>query len=225
MLPQHGQPAGDRSAAASAEREAAAWHRSTQFLEEVLKRKRLGPALHRRRSAAHAPARRAARRCAREPLTADFVKEALYEIMPRKAVERFEAKDGADFAYTLPGHGPLSRQRPAPAQRHGRGVPRHPVAGADARSAQHAAGRAPAVPRQQRPDPGDRQDRLGQVDLAGGDDRRHQQAHQGPHPHDRGPDRVRASAPQLPDQPARDRRARAELRRGAAFGPARGSRT
>ena len=34
-----------------------------------------------------------------------------------------------------------------------------------------AAGGAPAVPRQQRADPGHRQDRLGQVHLARGDDR------------------------------------------------------
>src|SRR5580693_2267830 len=40
-----------------------------------------------------------------EPTPAETVKEALYEIMPRKAVERFEAKDGADFAYTLEGKG------------------------------------------------------------------------------------------------------------------------
>jgi twitching motility protein PilT len=38
-------------------------------------------------------------------LSADFVKATLYEIMPRKAVERFESKDGADFAYTLEGKG------------------------------------------------------------------------------------------------------------------------
>ncbi|MEX2149121.1 MAG: PilT/PilU family type 4a pilus ATPase [Steroidobacteraceae bacterium] len=36
-----------------------------------------------------------------EKLAPDFVREALYEIMPRKAVERFEAHDGTDFAYTL----------------------------------------------------------------------------------------------------------------------------
>jgi len=36
-------------------------------------------------------------------LTADFVRDALYEIMPRKALERFEAKDGTDFAYDLQG--------------------------------------------------------------------------------------------------------------------------
>jgi twitching motility protein PilT len=36
-------------------------------------------------------------------LKADFVREALYEIIPRKALERFEAKDGTDFAYHLQG--------------------------------------------------------------------------------------------------------------------------
>ncbi|HEU0225683.1 MAG TPA: PilT/PilU family type 4a pilus ATPase [Steroidobacteraceae bacterium] len=43
-----------------------------------------------------------------ERLAPDFVREALYEIMPRKAVERFEARDGTDFAYTL---GNLARFR------------------------------------------------------------------------------------------------------------------
>ena len=38
-------------------------------------------------------------------LTPDFVKEALYEIMPKAAVDRFEAKDGADFAHTIPERG------------------------------------------------------------------------------------------------------------------------
>ena len=36
-----------------------------------------------------------------ERLAADFVRESLYEIMPRKALERFEARDGTDFAYSL----------------------------------------------------------------------------------------------------------------------------
>ena len=40
-----------------------------------------------------------------ERLEAATVKEILYEIMPRKAVDRFESQDGADFAYTLPGRG------------------------------------------------------------------------------------------------------------------------
>jgi len=74
------------------------------LLEEVIKRK--GSDLH--LIAGDPP------RCRRygdlqplraELLTADFVKQALYEIMPRKSIERFEAHDGADFAYSMPGHG------------------------------------------------------------------------------------------------------------------------
>src|SRR5262249_51180406 len=38
-------------------------------------------------------------------LPAETVKQALYEIMPKKALERFESKDGADFAYTLADRG------------------------------------------------------------------------------------------------------------------------
>ncbi len=40
-----------------------------------------------------------------EKLAAEFVKQALYEILPKAALERFEAKDGADFAYTLADRG------------------------------------------------------------------------------------------------------------------------
>jgi twitching motility protein PilT len=38
-------------------------------------------------------------------LAQDFVKDALYEIMPKTALDRFESKDGADFAYTIPERG------------------------------------------------------------------------------------------------------------------------
>jgi twitching motility protein PilT len=37
-----------------------------------------------------------------QPLAVDTVKTMLYEIMPKLAVERFEAKDGTDFAYAIP---------------------------------------------------------------------------------------------------------------------------
>src|SRR5256886_8800085 len=40
-----------------------------------------------------------------DKLALEFVKQALYEILPKAALERFEAKDGADFAYTLEGRG------------------------------------------------------------------------------------------------------------------------
>jgi twitching motility protein PilT len=38
-----------------------------------------------------------------QPLAAETVKTTLYEIMPKLALERFEAKDGTDFAYAIPG--------------------------------------------------------------------------------------------------------------------------
>jgi len=38
-----------------------------------------------------------------EPLSQDFTREALTEIMNRQALARLEEKDGADFAYTIPG--------------------------------------------------------------------------------------------------------------------------
>ena len=43
-----------------------------------------------------------------EVLKADFVRESLYEIMPKLAQQRLESHDGADFAYTL---GDLGRFR------------------------------------------------------------------------------------------------------------------
>ena len=38
-----------------------------------------------------------------EPLVADTVKTTLYEIMSKLSIERFESKDGTDFAYSMPG--------------------------------------------------------------------------------------------------------------------------
>src|SRR5258708_35496098 len=38
-----------------------------------------------------------------EPLNAEMVKTTLYEIMPKMSVERFESKDGTDFAYSIAG--------------------------------------------------------------------------------------------------------------------------
>jgi twitching motility protein PilT len=40
-----------------------------------------------------------------ERLAPEVVKQALYEIMPKPALDRFESKDGADFAYSIPEHG------------------------------------------------------------------------------------------------------------------------
>lgn len=40
-----------------------------------------------------------------EPLAADFVQETLYEVMPPKAIARFESQEGADFAHAIPNVG------------------------------------------------------------------------------------------------------------------------
>jgi twitching motility protein PilT len=40
-----------------------------------------------------------------EPLEPARVKEMLYEIMPRRSIERFESQDGADFAHSIEGKG------------------------------------------------------------------------------------------------------------------------
>ena len=77
------------------------------FLEEVLKRN--GSDLH---FMAGGPPR--IRQYGRlmnlreEKLAPEHVREALYEIMPRAAIERFESRDGCDFAYNL---GSLARFR------------------------------------------------------------------------------------------------------------------
>jgi twitching motility protein PilT len=38
-----------------------------------------------------------------EPVSAEFVRDAMYEVMPPQAVQRFEQHDGADFAYSIAG--------------------------------------------------------------------------------------------------------------------------
>ena len=132
------------------------------------------------------------------------MREAIYEIMPRKALDRFETRDGTDFAYSL---GTLARFRVnVLRQLNGIGAVFRAIP-SKAQTLEQLS--MPEAVRNlcqglERPDPGDRQDRLRQVDDARGDDRRHQFAHQGPHPDDRGPDRVRAPAQELPDQPARE---------------------
>ena len=71
-----------------------------EFLEEVLKRD--GSDLH--FMAGDPPRVRQYGKLSSlrsERLTPDFVREAVYEIMPRKALDRFETRDGTDFAYTL----------------------------------------------------------------------------------------------------------------------------
>ena len=78
-----------------------------EYLEEILKRD--GSDLH--FMAGDPPRIRQYGKLANlrtERLTADYVRECIYEIMPRKALDRFETRDGTDFAYSL---GTLARFR------------------------------------------------------------------------------------------------------------------
>ena len=106
-----------------------------------------------------------------EPLDAEMVKTTLYEIMPKLAVERFEAKDGTDFAYSIPG---VARFRVnVMRQLNGMGAVFRAIP-SKARTAEELKlprGRAGSVQDQQRPDPGHRQDRLRQVHHARRHDR------------------------------------------------------
>ncbi len=73
------------------------------------------------------------------------------------------------------------------------------------------------------PDPGDRPDRLGQVDHAGRHARQDQQGAEGPHHHGGRPDRVHPPPPDVHRQPARGGHRHQELRQRAQVRPPRGS--
>ena len=116
-----------------------------------------------------------------------------------------------DFAYSIPG---LARFRVnAYFQRGALGAAFRliPAELKTRRRARPAADRARARPQAAWLRPRHRPDRLGQVDVARGDDRRDQQDPRRAHHHDRGPDRVPARAQALPRQPARARRRRHQL--------------
>ena len=118
-----------------------------------------------------------------EPLGAEMVKAALYEIMPKLSVERFEAKDGTDFAYAMPG---VARFRVnVMRQLNGMGAVFRAIP-SKARTAEEL--KLPDAVRnlmqdQQWPDTGDGQDRLRQIHHARGNDRRHQYAREGSYSH------------------------------------------
>ena len=65
--------------------------------------------------------------------TPRWSRTTLYEIMPKLSVERFEAKDGADFAYSMPGVARFRVNVMRQLNGMGGGVPGHPLQGAHAR--------------------------------------------------------------------------------------------
>ena len=195
-----------------------------EYLKEVLSKQRLGPAFPRRRSAAHPPVRRpaaAAPGAARDGVrAADAVRN--HAARPRSSASR---RTTAPTSPTTWASRPLPRQRHAPAQRHGRGDARHSVEGADARPAQPAARPCAHLCRANnglilvtgKTGSGKSTTLAAMIDDINSRMKGHILTIEDPiefvHPRK-----------QLPDQPARSRRAHQGLRDGAAIRPARRSR-
>ena len=123
---------------------------------------------------------------------------------PEMLAELYERKE-LDFSFAYRRDAPLPRQLLLPAGQRRAVAARDPARDPVVRRAAAAARvrvllQPPAGSRAR-----DRPDRLGQVDDARVDDRLHQRAPRVPHPHDRGPDRVRAPAQGRRRQPARGR--------------------
>ncbi len=157
-------------------------------------------------------------------LSGTDTREIVYSILNGDQRQRLETDWQLDFAYSVPGSRALPRQRLLPARRDRRGVPPDPLRPDLDRRARPAADGARVHAQAARLRARDRPDRLGQVHLAGGDDRRDQPDARRAHHDDRGPDRVPAPAQALPDQPARAGLGRAQLRRRPEGRPAPGPR-
>ena len=123
----------------------------------------------------------------------------------RRPAQALREQQAARLRLRDPRRRPLPRQLLLPARLGQRRLPPRPAGDPGPRLARRAAGAARADRQTARLRPRHRPDRLGQEHDPGGDDRRDQHRAPGPHPHDRGPDRVPAPAQTLDRQPARDR--------------------
>ena len=159
-----------------------------------------------------------------EPLVAEDTMQLFYRIMSTEQQKRLEIERQIDVAHHVPGVARFRVNIFFQRDCVGRLVPPDPSSDPDPRGARPAGEPARARRPAARAGARDRADRLRQVDDARVADRRDQPHPAGAHPHDRGPDRVRARARELHRQPARDRHRRRELRRGAARSAARGPR-
>ena len=120
----------------------------------------------------------------------------------RQAGGRFEATKECNFAISPGGHRPLPRQRLRAAGPRRHGAADHHHHDPEVRRPEPAAGAEGRRDDQARPGDLGRRHRLGQIDLAGGDDRLPQREQLRPHHHHRGPGRVRAPAQELHRSPS-----------------------
>ena len=107
-------------------------------------------------------------------LGANDTRELIYSILSQDQRQRLENDWEMDFSYSVPRPGPLPRQRLLPAQQPGRGVPPDPlrIKKLDELGLPKALHKLTTKPRGFVVVTGP--DRLGQVDHAGGHDRRDQ---------------------------------------------------
>nr|AAA25961.1 ORF 5 [Pseudomonas aeruginosa PAO1] len=115
---------------------------------------------------------------------------------------------------------PGQRLQPEPWRR--RGIPDHSLQGTDHGGAWHGRSVQTCFRRPARVGTGHRADRFGQVHHPGGDARLPEQHQVPPHPHHRGPDRIRPRIEEVPGQPARGASRHPRLQRSAALGAAGG---
>ncbi len=137
------------------------------------------------------------------PLTPADTKQLAYSVMTDAQKHRFEEEFEIDFSFGLKG---LARFRANVFIQRGAVAAVFRVIPFEIKSFQQL--NLPPIVGQvvretARPHPGDRAHGLGQNHHPGGDDRQDQQRTPRPHHHHRGPDRVRASAQELPGEPAR----------------------
>ncbi len=148
-------------------------------------------------------------------LTGQQTREVVYAILNDDQRKRFENQQAARLRLRDPRCRPLPCQLLLPARLGQRRLPPRAAGDPGPGLAGRAAGAARADRETARLRPRHRADRLGQEHDAGGDDRRDQRRARGPHPHDRGPDRVPAHAQALDRQPARGRLRRRRTSRSA----------
>ena len=150
-------------------------------------------------------------------LKPEDTEELMRSITSEDHIQHVRERGGADFGFAF---GDMARFRVSVFKEKGNfgdGPAADPQQDADDGADRPAAFGQGAALQAARPGAGDRPHRLGQDDHARLHDQHHQRgARRGPHRHHRGPDRVLPQAQEGDRHPARDRRGRAELRRGAA---------
>ena len=146
------------------------------------------------------------------PLKNDDLKAMVYEIAPEGKIKIFEETSDVDFGYEVPG---VARYRANFfQQKYGisavfRLIPSTVLTVEDL---EPAAGAEEVPDAEEGPHARHRPDRLRQIDHPRRDDGLREPAAARPHHHGRGPDRVRASQPELPRAAPRSRRAHTLVR-------------